>query len=163
MKGSKKVLITTVAVIGLSVASISMVSAYGGPGGYGGCDRGGYSDRQQGPGQMQKGGPRGMDVDIEQRVADRLDMVKYKLRITEKQEPAWKEFTDTISKSAAAMSERRQQRNAEQTVTDRVKQMRDGAEQMTQVAAAIEKMYKTLTPEQQKIADQINPRRMRRF
>jgi hypothetical protein len=158
MKGSKKALITTVAVIGLSVASISMVSAFGGPGGPGGgCDRGGYSQSQG-----DKRG-RGKDVDIEQRVADRLDWIKYKLRITEKQEPAWKEFTDTIGKSAATMSERREQRGAEKTVTERVKMMRDGAEQMTQVATAIEKMYKTLTPEQQKIADQINPRGMRRF
>ncbi len=161
MKRSNKALITTVAVIGLSVASISMVSAYGGPGGYDGCSRGGYSDRQQGPGQRGSGK---MDrADMEQRIADRLDWVKYKLRITEKQEPAWNEFTGTISKSAATMRERRQQRNTEQTVIERAKQMRDGAEQMTRVAAAIENMYKALTPEQQKIADQISPRKMYRF
>jgi hypothetical protein len=158
MKDPKKVLISIVAVIALSAASVSMVSAFGGPGGPGGgCDRGGYSE-----GAGDKRG-RGKDVDIEQRVADRLDWIKYKLRITEKQEPAWKEFTDTIGKSAATMSERREQRGSEQTVIERVQKMRDGAEQMTQVATAIEKMYKTLTPEQQKIADQINPRGMRRF
>jgi periplasmic protein CpxP/Spy len=165
MKGSKKALISTVAVIGLSVASISMVSAYGGNSGYGCCDRGGYGDRQQKQGQMMQKGKsgRGMGGNMGQRIEEKLDRIKYKLRITEKQEPAWNEFTDTVANKAATMRDRMQQRGTQQPVSERVKRMRDGAEQMTKMADAIDKMYKTLTPEQQKIADQINPRGMRGF
>jgi protein CpxP len=165
MKGSKKALITTVAVIGLSVASISMVSAYGGPGGFGGCDRDGSGYGQQGHGQMmhKRGFGSGMGGDMEQRIADKLDRVKYKLRITQEQEPAWQEFTEALGKKVATMRDRKQQRGTQQPVAERVKRMRDGAEQMTQIADTIEKMYNTLTPEQQKIADQMNPRRMRGF
>ncbi len=161
MKRSKKILISTAAVLILSTASISMVSARGGfggcNGGYGGY--GGYGNWQQGPGQMmQKQGSW-----MEQRMQDRLGYMKYKLGITEEQEPAWKEFTAAVSSKATTMRERIQQRGAQQTVTERVTRMRDGAEQMIQMANAVEKMYKALTPEQQKIADQISPRRMRGF
>ncbi len=100
---------------------------------------------------------------MEQRMQDRLGYMKYKLGITGEQEPAWKEFTDAVSSKTATMRDRMLQRGAQQTVSERVKLLRDGAEQMTQMANAIDKMYKTLTPEQQKIADQINPRRMRGF
>jgi len=48
-------------------------------------------------------------------------------------------------------------------MTDRVKMMRDGAERMTKMADAIEKFYTALTPEQQKIADQLRPMGKRRF
>ncbi len=158
MKDPKKVLISTIAVIALSAASVSMVSAYGGfDGPRGSCDRGSYSD-----GPRDKGS-KGKDINMEQRVTDKLDWIKYKLRITEKQEPAWKELTDTIDKSVASMKDARQQRNTDQPVPEKVKQMRDRAKQMTEVANAIEKMYNALTPEQKKIADELNPRRIRRF
>lgn len=158
MKRSKKVMISTAVVLILSTASISIVSARGGHGGYGGCD-GSYSSWQQGPGQMTDK----KSTWMQQRMQDRLDYIKYKLGITEQQEPAWKEFTDAVSSKASTMRNRMQQRGAQQTVAERVKRMRDGAEQMTQMAGNIEKMYNALTPEQQKIADQINPRRMRGF
>jgi Spy/CpxP family protein refolding chaperone len=158
MKRSKKVLISTAAVLILSTASISMVAARGYHSGFGGCN-GGYGNWQQGPGQtMQKQGSW-----MEQRMQDRLGYMKYTLGITKEQEPAWKEFTEAVGSKAATMRNRMQQRGAQQTVAERVKRMRDGSEQMTQMANAIEKMYNALTPEQQKIADQISPRRMRGF
>ncbi len=158
MKRSKKVLIGTVAIVGLSLGSISMVSAYGGPGGYGGCDRG-YG--QKGPNKMMQQRYSRM----EQRMEDRLDYMKYKLGITAEQEPAWKEFTKTLQDKFTNKRERKANRSEQMTVTDRVKMMRDGAEQMTQMANAIEKFYGTLTPEQQKIADEMRPMggRMRGF
>ena len=158
MKRSKKVLISTAAVLILSTASISMVAARGHHGGFGGCD-GGYGYWQQGPGQtMQKQGSW-----MEQRMQDRLGYIKYKLGITKEQEPAWNEFTEAVGSKAATMRDRMRQRGTQQTVTEKVKRMRDGSEQMTQMANAIEKMYNALTPEQQKIADQISPTRMRGF
>lgn len=158
MKRSKKVLISTVAVVGLSLGSISMVSAFGGPGGYGGCDRG---NGQKGPDKMmQKRGSW-----MEKKMEDRLGYMKYKLGITAEQEPAWKEFTKTLQDKFAKKRDRKENRGEQKTVTDKVKMMREGAEQMIQTANAIEKFYGTLTPEQQKIADEMRPmgKRMRGF
>jgi hypothetical protein len=152
MKGSKKVLITTVAVVGLSLGSISAVSAFGGPGGYGGCDRG-YG--QKGPNKMMQ--KRGSGFNMEEKMAERLDYMKYKLKITEKQEPAWQEFTKVLESKFTNMRERKENRGEQKTITEKVKQMRAGAESMTQMADAMEKLYSTLTPEQQKIADEMSP------
>jgi periplasmic protein CpxP/Spy len=158
MKRSKKILISTVAVIGLSMGSISMVSAFGGPNGFGGC-RGGYGH-----------GPRGQDKMteeqsswMEQRMQDRLGYIKYKLGITEKQEPAWQAFTQSLEDKFSSRLDRKKGRDTQTTVTGRIKMMRDHAEQMVQMADTIETLYKALTPEQQKIADQLGPMGMRRF
>ena len=160
MKGSKRVLITTVAVVGLSLGSISAVSAFGGPGGYGGCDRG-YG--QNGPSKMMQ--KRGYGFNMEEKMEERLDYMKYKLKITEKQEPAWQEFTKVLESKFTNMRERKENRGEQKTIPEKVKQMRAGAENMTQMADAMEKLYKTLTPEQQKTADEMGPmgKRMHRM
>ena len=162
MKGSKKVLITTVAVVGLSLGSVSAVSAFGGPGGYGGCDRG-YG--QKGPNKMMQKG--GYGFNMQDRMEERLDYMKYKLKITEKQELAWQEFTKVLESKFTNMRERMENRGELKTIPEKVKQMRTGADNMTQMADAMEKLYKTLTPEQQKIADEMSPmgksKRMRGF
>ncbi len=175
MKRSKKVLLSTVAVIGLSVASVSLVSAFGGPGGhgghggpggFGGCDRSGYGPSpqwQQGRMMHRPGFDGGFGFGMEDMMQNRLDRMKYELRITKEQEPAWKEFTESASKKMTTMRDRMQQRGMQGTVAERVKLMRDGATNMTEMADAIEKLHKTLTPEQQKITDQISPRMMRGF
>ncbi len=157
MKRSKKLLISTVAVIGLSMGSISMVSAFGGPGGFGGCHGGGYG--QQGKGQMTQK----QESRMQERMQDRVGYMKYKLGITEKQEPAWQEFTKVLESKFTTMRDRKGNRGEQKSVTEKVKLMRDGAERMTQMADAIEKLYSTLTPEQQKIADQMGPMGKRRF
>lgn len=166
MKRSTKILVTTAAVIGIGAGSVSLVSAHGGFGGPGGCG-GGYGMPQQwsqghGP-MMQRGFKRGFGSGMEQFMQERLDQAKYKLRITETQEPAWQEFTAQIGKNAAAMRNRMQQRWAQPTVGERVQHMRDKAGQVSQMANAVEKLYQSLTPEQQKIADQLSPMRMRGF
>lgn len=160
MKRSKKVLLGTVAVVGLSLGSISMVSAFGGPGGYGGCDRG---NGQKGPNKMMQ--QRGSGFNMEERMEERLDYMKYKLKITEKQEPAWQEFTKVLESKFTNMRDRMQNRGEQKTIPEKVKQMRTGAEQMTQMADAMEKLYNTLTTEQQKIADEMSPmgKRMNRM
>jgi hypothetical protein len=157
MKGSKKVLIATVAVVGLSLGSISAVSAFGGSGGYGGCDRG----QGKGPDKMME--KRGSWM--EKKMEDRLGYMKYKLGITAEQEPAWEEFTKALQDKFTNRKERKQNRGEQKTVTEKVNMMREGAKQMTQTADAIEKFYGTLTPEQQKIADEMSPmgKRMHRM
>ncbi len=167
MKRSNKILISTIAVIGIGVASISMVTAHGGFNRHGGCS-GGFGDAQpwqqsQGYMMQHRGFNRGFGPGMEQYMQQRLDQVKYKLRITEEQEPAWQEFTQVIDNKVASMRDRMQQRGIQKTVTQRIQHLRDGADHMSQVAGAIERLYKTLTPEQQKVADQITPMRMRGF
>ena len=103
---------------------------------------------------------KGFGFGMGQFMQQRLDQAKYQLRITEEQEPAWQEFTEEVGKKAATMRNRMQQRWAQQTVTERIKHMRNRADHMTRLASAIEKLYKTLTPEQKKIADQFNLMRM---
>ncbi len=158
MKRSKKILIGTTAAIILSTASISMVSAKGGHGGFGGCD-GGYGNWRQGSGQMTEK----QSTWMQQRMQDRVEFMKFKLGITKDQEPAWQEFTKVLESKFTTMRDRMEKRGEQQSVTERVKLMRTGAEHMTQMADAIEKLYSTLTPEQQKTADQLRTMRMRGF
>jgi len=165
MKRSTKVFVTTAAIIGLGAASISMVSAHGGFNRSGGC--GGYGDSQQwqqghGP-MMHNGFKRHFGSSKERFIQQRLDQAKYQLRITEEQEPAWQKLTDTIGQKVDFMRDHMQKRGTQQTVAERLQHLRDGADQMEQLASAVENMYKTLTPEQQKLADQITPMRMRGF
>jgi len=113
MKRTTKVIVTTAAIVGLGAASISMVSAHGGFNGPGGC--GGYGGSQQwqqghGP-MMQRGFMRHFGSSKEQFMQQRLDQAKYKLRITEEQEPAWKILTDTIGQKVDFM--RNHMQNAE--------------------------------------------------
>ncbi len=168
MKRTTKVLVTTVAVVGLGIASIPLVSAQGGYNRSGGCDGyGGPQQWQQGQGgggpMMQRGFKRQFGSGMEQFMQERLDQAKYHLRITKEQEPAWQKFTDTVTEKVNFMRDRKQQRGVQQTVTERVQNMRDKAEQMGQLAGAVESLYKTLAPEQQKIADQISPMGRRGF
>jgi Spy/CpxP family protein refolding chaperone len=149
MKRSKKILISTTAALILGAASASMVSAKGH-----GCD-GGYGSWQQGQGQEQTQQDR--SERMKQKMEDRLGYAKYKLGITEQQEPAWQEFTKSLDTKFTAKRDRKEKRGEKATVTDRVKMMREHAERMTKMADAIEKLYAALTPEQQKLADQLRP------
>ncbi len=160
MKRSSKVILTAVTVVGLSLASLSYVSANGR------YDRCGYG---QGPMSMQDGGKgqwgrhgfgHGRSGDPVARMGQGLDMMKYKLRITEAQEPAWQAFEQSMQQKMNARMEQRQaarESGVSITVPDRIERMRNGAVQITEMADAIEKLYAGLTPEQQKIADAMRP------
>lgn len=159
MKRSNKIILTAVAVVGIGAASISYGSAHGR---YDGCGygQGPMSMQQDGYGERGRHGfGRGMKGDPAARMEQRLDMVKYKLRITEAQEPAWQAFEQSLKQKMTNRMERRQAvRDAGgMTVAERVKQMRGGAEQMNEMADAIEQFYTSLTPEQQQIADKMRP------
>jgi hypothetical protein len=160
MKRSTKMILTAVAVVGISAASISYVSAGGG------FDRCGYGQGQM---SMQDGGQRNwgrhagfgrdMSGDRTARMEQGLDMLKYKLRITEAQEPAWQAFEQAMKQKMTSRMERREAVRGEDgiTVAERVKGMREGAGQMSEMADAIEQLYTSLTPEQQKVADAMRP------
>ena len=160
MKRSSKIILTAVTVVGISLASLSYVSANGR------YDRCGYG---QGPVSMQDGGKgqwgrhgfgHGRSGDAAARMEQGLDMIKYKLRITEEQEPAWQAFEQSMKQKMSSRLEARQaarEAGRSMTVAERVERMRNGAGQMTEMADAIEKLYASLTPEQQKIADELRP------
>ncbi len=166
MKRSTKILTGTTAAILITTASISMVSAHGGFNRSGGCDGyGGPQQWHQGQGSMMhlRGKMRGFGSGMQRFMQQRLDQAKYQLRITEEQEPAWQEFTAEIEKGASTMRDHMQQRRTQKSVAERVQHMRDKSDQMSQMAGAVDRMYKALTPEQQKIADEFTPMRMRGF
>lgn len=161
MKRSSKIIITAVTVIGISMATISLVSAGGrydrcgsGPDGMGQYERGGSHYQRHGYGRDMRGG------DPTQRMQQGLDMIKYKLRITEAQEPAWQAFEETLSESMKTRTEARQamrESGKSMTVPERVERMRSGAGNLGKMADAIEQLYASLTPEQQKVADEMRP------
>ncbi|TVT52966.1 MAG: hypothetical protein FHK82_12740 [Sedimenticola thiotaurini] len=157
MKRSSKIIIAAVAVIGISTA----VAANGR------FDRCGYGQGQM---SMQQGGyserghhgfGRGMQGDPTARMEQGLDMMKYKLRITEAQEPAWHAFEQVLKSKAEKRMESRKKGGAgsQMSVSERVEKMRGRAGQMTEMADAIEQLYSQLTPEQQKLADEMRPMR----
>lgn len=179
MKRSSKVLITVAAVVGISAASLSWVSANGGWGpGCGAYNQGqGYGYGQMmghrgfqgmGPGAMH-GGPgfsRGMGPGMMQGgpgfgMEQRLDTIKSELQITAQQEPAWQAFEQAMNKNREAMVERFQGRGfiGQIPVEERVKFMREKADHMSEMAVVIENLYAELTPVQQKLADQLHPMR----
>ncbi|MCW8882042.1 MAG: Spy/CpxP family protein refolding chaperone [Sedimenticola sp.] len=157
MKRSSKIIIAAVAVIGISTA----VAANGR------FDRCGYGQGQmsmQGGGyseQWRHGSGRGMHGDPSARMEQGLDMMKYKLRITEAQEPAWQAFEQVLKSKAEKRMESRKKGGAgsQMSVSERVEKMRGRAGQMTEMADAIEQLYSQLTPEQQKLADEMRPMR----
>ena len=109
MKRSSKIIITAVTVIGIGMATISLVSAGGrydrcgsGPDGMGQYDRSGSHFQRHGYGREMRGG------DPVQRMQQGLDMIKYKLRITEAQEPAWQAFEETLTERMKSRVEARQ-------------------------------------------------------
>ncbi|WP_428607008.1 Spy/CpxP family protein refolding chaperone [Sedimenticola sp.] len=159
MKRSNKILVTLVAVAGIGLVTLSQVSANDRYDrcGFGAGDSsmryGGDEDR----GRHGFGGDKSGDRTA--RMEQGLDMMKYKLRITESQEPAWQAFEQSMKQKMANRLERRQamREGKEMTVSERVEAMRSGAAQMTEAADAIEQLYASLTPEQQKIADEMRP------
>ncbi|TVO73490.1 Spy/CpxP family protein refolding chaperone [Sedimenticola selenatireducens] len=155
MKRSSKIIIAAVAVIGISTA----VAANGrfDRCGYG---QGGMGMQESGYSEQGRHG-RGMRGDPSERMAQGLDMMKYKLRITEAQEPAWQSFEQVLKSKVEKMVEYKKAGGfkAQMTVGERVEKMRTGAGQMTEMADAIEQLYSQLTPEQQKLADEMRPMR----
>ncbi|MCP3867007.1 MAG: Spy/CpxP family protein refolding chaperone [Gammaproteobacteria bacterium] len=160
MKRSTKIIVALVAVAGIGAATFATVSAQGG--GWGGCRGYGPASYEQGENPMM--GRRGYGMkhgrnwgDREKMITQRLEVLKSELQITEEQEPAWQAFNQALVEKMQAKAGRFGQRGAQVPVSARVERMRSGAKSMTELADAMEKFYGVLTPEQQKLADQMRP------
>ncbi|MCB1759079.1 MAG: Spy/CpxP family protein refolding chaperone [Gammaproteobacteria bacterium] len=169
MKKATKVLVTTVAVVGITAASFSLVAARGG---WSGCDgpygmgrAGEYGEMSRGFGGERGMHKRGFGMDpaarlerMESRMAERIDYMKYKLKITAEQEPAWTALTESLKQKMANKAEHfAAMRDGGFTIQDKVKLMREGSADLKSLADGIDNLYAQLTPEQQKIADGLGP------
>lgn len=157
MKRSSKILIATVAVVGITAGSLSMVSAGGRWGGD--CHYGGPGAMQgYGPGMMGQQRMGFMRQGMHQDPAAHLERMKTLLQINKDQEHAWNEFTAAIQEKFDAKTTRfERMRKGEFSVQDRIGFMKERAEQMSEMATAMEKLYANLTPEQQKVVDTLGP------
>jgi len=145
----KRALLTTLAVVGgLAVAVPAF--AQGGPGG--------------GPG----GGPRDgrgftrMCENHEARLAGVLAFAEKKLKITDAQKAAWTKFADQarasgkpLEAACASLKDKPQPANAIERLERMDTMMSARQAQMHQMLPAIKEMYGQLTPEQQKVADEM--------
>lgn len=173
MKRNTKIALVTVAVIGISAATVGMVSAGGRWGdcgyyGYGAGPMGqGFQQQPMGPG-FNRGGPmmhkRMSFDDRTQRMGEHLAMLKQNLNITPDQEAVWSEFESSMKDKMATRQQGKRILGAgsEMSIPDRAAMMRSKADQLKQTADAMDKLYAALTPEQQAIADQHRPMGMRR-
>jgi protein CpxP len=107
-----------------------------------------------------------------ERVEARITELKSALKITSAQEPQWNAFADTLRKQARAGDDRFKARraslekgakpaplNAIQRLEQRQKFMADASTRMNEVLATARPLYAALSPEQQKIADDLMAKR----
>ncbi len=98
--------------------------------------------------------------------AKHQDSLYEKLKLTAKQEPAWKKFT--ASQPVPGKKDRpdpaeMEKLNAPQRMEKGLEHMRAMEKAMTEHLAAVKEFYAVLTPEQQKIFDEQTQRRHRRW
>lgn len=149
----KRALLTTLAVVGSLAVAIPAFAQQGGAAG-----------GTQGPGGP--GGP-GMGFarmceNHEARLAGMLAFAEKKLKITDAQKAAWTKFADQARASGAAMQaactalkDKPQPANAIERLERMDTMMTARQTQMHQMVPAIKEMYAQLTPDQQKIADEM--------
>jgi hypothetical protein len=107
-----------------------------------------------------------------ERVESRITRLKSALKITPVQEPQWNAFADTLRKQARTGDERVKQhrtrveqgaKRAPATAIQRLEQrqafMKEASARMDELLATARPLYAALSPEQQKIADDLMSRR----
>jgi len=122
--------------------------------GRGGCD---------GMGMMGQGGAMGrhaaMKFDPAERAEQRLDYLKYQLKITAAQEPLWSAFAEKMKAGAGKGMQalQGQAADAKLTAPERMARMQSLMEErlaaLKGVSESFNRLYAALTPEQQQIAD----------
>ncbi len=116
----------------------------------------------------------GMPGQMSDRQIERMEKIRTKhqtalhekLKLTAKQEPAWKKFTASqpVPNEAARPDPAEMQKlNAPQRMEKGLEHMRMMEKTMTEHLAAVKEFYAVLTPEQQKIFDEQTQRRHRRW
>jgi len=148
MKTNRKLLAGLVLAAGIGGASL--VIAQPGMGMKGGCD---------GSGPMgQMGRQAAMKFDPAERAEQRLDYMKYQLKITADQEPLWNAWAEKM-KGQMGQGMRAMRGAADDTLTapERMAKMQSLMEErlaaMKGAHESFERLYAALTPEQKAIAD----------
>ena len=107
-----------------------------------------------------------------ERIEARLDQLKTTLKITDAQQPQWNAFADTLRKQARAADERMKSRrsqagkgakpdsmNAIQRLEQRKAFLAAATARTDELLASAKPLYAALSPEQQKIADDLIAKR----
>ena len=97
----------------------------------------------------------------QQRVEERITWLHTQLKITPEQEPQWKTFADVMRSNGQTMAglyKQRMEGESTRNALDDMKQYAQisqaHAEDMQKLVTAFEPLYTSLSPEQQKLADQ---------
>ncbi|MEW6164954.1 MAG: Spy/CpxP family protein refolding chaperone [Pseudomonadota bacterium] len=148
MKTNRKILAGLILAAGIGGASL--VIAQPGMGMKGGCD---------GSGPMgQMGRHAAMKFDPAERAEQRLDYLKYQLKITAAQEPLWNAYAEKMKAGAGkGMQAMRDAGDEKLAAPARMAKMQSLMEErlaaMKGVHESFERLYAALTPEQKAIAD----------
>ncbi len=151
MKQPTKHIVTLVGAAALIIGTGTFAFAHGYGPGYG-PGWGGHHGMMGGP-----GGGRGMMMGgytagyADQQLAD----LKSSLGITTDQEAAWSRYSDAVKGRAGLMQSHRQQMFTSGPISpdQRLSFHQQGLEQMKQVSAARQELFKVLTPQQRATAD----------
>lgn len=103
-----------------------------------------------------------------ERVEARLAYLKTALRITDEQQPQWDAFANTLRKQAREMDARIEARRAQRaqsgrdgqvTAIERLERRQErlalASSRLNEIVAAAKPLYAALTPQQQKVADEL--------
>lgn len=103
-----------------------------------------------------------------ERVEARLAYLKTALKITDAQQPQWEAFANTLRKQAREMDQRIQERRSQTargpegtkpTAIDRLQRRQErlatASARLNETLTAAKPLYAALTPEQQKVADEL--------
>lgn len=148
MKRNRTLIASLILAAGLSGVAIAQGGGMG-PGKGGGCDG-------MGPGQM--GRQVGMNFDPAERAGQRLDYLKYQLKITTEQEPLWNAYSEKMKAEAGkGMKAMRDSVDDKLSAPERMAKMQSLMEErltaMKGVHESFSRLYAALTPEQKAIAD----------
>ncbi len=146
----KRTLLTTLAVVGSLAVAVPVFAQQAGPGG----------------GPQGKGGPGAgfsrMCENQEARLAGMLAFAEKRLNITDAQKAAWTKFADQarasgkpVQDACATLKDKPQPANAIERLERMDTMMTARQAQMHQMVPAIKEMYVQLTPDQQKVADEL--------
>ena len=151
----KRALLTTLAIAGSLAVAVPAFAQQGGPGG-----------GPQGPGGPGRGDPgqgfARMCDNQDARLAGMLAFAEKKLKITDAQKEAWTKFADQarasqtpVQTACTTLKDKPKPANAIERLERMDTLMTARQQQMHQMLPAIKEMYAQLTPEQQKVADEM--------
>ena len=169
----KTILSTLVSAALVAAAATSVLAQTGGPRGQGPALSGAEGSQARHHAQRQHDGKREFPLPSE-RVESRLTRLKSELKITDAQQAQWDAFAATLRKHAGEADQRvqklraegaaRREKSARPTAIERMERgqqrLAAASTRMTETLAVAKPLYAALSPEQQKVADELlTPRR----